>query len=239
MGNTQHKPFELCNRKLRVVKELGEGGFSFIYMVRDEKTRKVYAMKKINCAVEEQVANARWEMKVHRSIDHPNVMKLIDGDVVTSSAPKDNGARHALLLFPCYEGGSLQHHIELADEYGMAPYDEIETLRIFFEICMGLMALHRTSMAHRDIKVLDSPPSPSQHTLNGAHRTTPQPHNILLNWSEDGIVEPVLCDLGSAAPAVVTLANSGDRAMLQVQRVTVTRHSDVTVMPLALATDTH
>ena len=65
---------------------LAEGGFSFVYLV--EGNQEKFAFKKVLCQLEEQSVQARWEIDVHKAIDHPNCMPLIDNCVV----PAPNGA---------------------------------------------------------------------------------------------------------------------------------------------------
>ena len=80
-------------RSLRVVRQLAEGGFSFVFLV-DAGGGEKFALKKVLTQLPEQAEAARWEIKVHSSIQHPNVMPLIDHCVV----PAANGAEEFRLL---------------------------------------------------------------------------------------------------------------------------------------------
>ena len=42
------------NRSLKIEKVIGEGGFSFVYLVRDRQTDELFALKKILIQVKEQ-----------------------------------------------------------------------------------------------------------------------------------------------------------------------------------------
>ena len=53
-------------RKLRVVRRVGEGGFSFVYVVEDVATGAVHAAKRMLCSNEDQVQQARREVDVQR-----------------------------------------------------------------------------------------------------------------------------------------------------------------------------
>ena len=71
-----------------------------------------------------------------------------------------------------------------------------QCLRIFFELCLGVLALHKEKLAHRDIK----------------------PANVLLTSSDDfDNVQPILTDLGSVSPAKVHIHNRQEALMLQVK----------------------
>ena len=88
-------------RKLQTVKRIAEGGFSIVYLVRqttDADKGKLFALKIVICQTDEQVEAARREMRVHTSCKHPNVLTLIDFDVVQNK--NNRGHRDALFLFP-------------------------------------------------------------------------------------------------------------------------------------------
>ena len=80
---------------------MAEGGFSFVYLV--ETGSEKFALKKVLSQLPEQAEAARWEIKVHSSIKHPNVMPLVDHCVVTTP----NGAEEFRLLMPLFPHGTL------------------------------------------------------------------------------------------------------------------------------------
>eukprot|EP00935_MAST-01C_sp_MAST-1C-sp1_P001974 g1974.t1 len=95
-------------RKLQTVKRIAEGGFSIVYLVRqtsDADKGKLFALKIVICQTDEQVEAARREMRVHTSCKHPNVLTLIDFDVVQNK--NNRGHRDALFLFPFVAGGTV------------------------------------------------------------------------------------------------------------------------------------
>ncbi len=53
-------------RRLRVVRRVGEGGFSFVYVVEDVATGAVLAAKRMLCSNEDQVRQARREVEIQR-----------------------------------------------------------------------------------------------------------------------------------------------------------------------------
>ena len=121
-------------------------------------------------------------------------MKLIDAEIVQSPASRQT--KDALLLLPLYRKGSLQSIIEAADKQDKSAFSETQCLRVFFELCLGVLALHKQKLAHRDIK----------------------PANVLLTSSDNlDAVQPILTDLGSVSPAKVHLKNRQEALMLQVR----------------------
>ncbi len=53
-------------RRLRVLKQVGEGGFAFVYVVEDTATGQVFAAKRMLLSNEEQAQRARREVEVQR-----------------------------------------------------------------------------------------------------------------------------------------------------------------------------
>ena len=207
MGNSSS--VQVGERKLKVLGLLAEGGFSLIYRVRHEPSKKekkegkrstVYALKRMHCGNQDQIDAANWEIDVHRKCDHPNVMRLVDAALVPAqrldakAPPPPADARDALLLLAFFPLGSMQGVLEGADAAGRAPFSEAECLRILFELGLGLQALHRMGMAHRDLK----------------------PANVLMAGASSGDpATPVLTDLGSCSPALVPVRTRREALTLQ------------------------
>jgi serine/threonine protein kinase len=103
-----------------------------------------------------------------QSIDHPNVLKLIDSTSGFSS--KGRSVKEVRLLFPvccadyCFSGqflllfpicerGSIQDAVEAImdkTDTGMPhPFPERDALRLFQGVCEGVKALHEKGWAHR------------------------------------------------------------------------------------------
>ncbi|KAG0053375.1 hypothetical protein BGZ89_002939, partial [Linnemannia elongata] len=65
-------------RSFKVIKLLGEGGFSFVYLVQDVATGRLYALKKIRCPFgSEGVQDAMKEAEMYRTFQHENVIKVM------------------------------------------------------------------------------------------------------------------------------------------------------------------
>lgn len=61
-------------------KILGEGAYSEVIKVQNKKDNKLFALKQINIANLSKVAckNLRNEMKLHKTLNHPNIIKFYD-----------------------------------------------------------------------------------------------------------------------------------------------------------------
>jgi len=51
-------------RKLRIIKQLAEGGFGFVFVAKDLQTKQLFALKQIRCSIQEQIRDAEWEIQV-------------------------------------------------------------------------------------------------------------------------------------------------------------------------------
>ena len=185
---SQDEVLQVGNHKVFVERELAEGGFSKVYLVRDNDTGRKYALKKMVAQSREQLDEAKWEMKIHRELDHPNILKIIDASILPS--PRSKNMQEINILLPLASHGSIFDLIEGALDAQKSnnngkgwPFPEQEALRIFLKVCESVKVMHKKGYAHRDIK----------------------PHNILLfdhdqqTGEPSDVLVPILMDLGSTA----------------------------------------
>ncbi|TMW58672.1 hypothetical protein Poli38472_010231 [Pythium oligandrum] len=173
-------------RTVVVGTEIAQGGFSFVYNARDAATGEAFALKKILCQTEEQIAMAKQEIEMHRSFMHPNIMPISDYAVVSL----DTHVHEYYLLFPFIENGTLREMIDISLQQ-RTPIPERVIFDIFLKICRAVGELHARSppLAHRDLK----------------------PENVLLTRDND----PILTDFGSVAIGDVTISKRSDALLLQ------------------------
>ena len=211
--------------RFAVQRPLGEGGFSYVYLVREvpDARGQDFALKRVllqdgedededededdgrsgparfgNSAVEREIA-------VMRALDHPNVLPLLRAEVEPCH-PRDasNGAsnavssrRRAHMVFPAFsEGTMLDRCVAKPPRDAFAPAQLLSVAR---QVCLALVYLHEHEtlgpLAHRDVK----------------------PGNVLLESSMEqvGGLRAVLMDFGSCRPARISV---NDRAgALRVQ----------------------
>jgi serine/threonine kinase 16 len=144
ISTIKSKEYSINHKKYKVIKQLGEGGFSFVYLVKNPDGQ-LYALKKINCLLPEQIGFAKSEILAHSLVNSPNVIKLIDAEV--STAKNKAGAK---LLLPYYKNGTIQDLI--SKNKGNIPIDVLLSYGI--DICHGLLTFHscKPAMAFRDLK---------------------------------------------------------------------------------------
>lgn len=174
----------------KVVRQIAEGGFSTVDLVEDTRTGKKYAMKKITCHSMEDQNLATKEVEITRSLNHPNIVKVVGSSTSGTVDIVHNTTSEVLIVFPLYTRGSLHEELERR-RLTSSPFPQTVLISIFSSICSAVKELHDSSppLAHRDIK----------------------PHNILL----DKDMTPVLMDFGSTTPANVTISSLKEAQYLQ------------------------
>ncbi|KRX83220.1 Serine/threonine-protein kinase 16 [Trichinella sp. T6] len=139
-------------RVFRIRKRLGEGAFSFVYLVQERSTGKLYAMKRILCHDAVEQRNVENEVKLYELFDRcPNVISCEDFAIgpaaAYEAAIRSQGELQCdkmveiNILLPYYKRGTIQDELDWRKISGdfMA---ETRLLSLFNDICNGLNALH-------------------------------------------------------------------------------------------------
>jgi tRNA A-37 threonylcarbamoyl transferase component Bud32/tetratricopeptide (TPR) repeat protein len=123
-----------------VEREIGRGGSATVYLARDEKHRRLVAIKVLDPDVGAALGADRFagEIRVTANLQHPNILPLFDsGDA--------NGA--LFYVMPFVEGESLRVRLE---REGALAIDE--SIRIVTAVAHAIDYAHRRGIIHRDIK---------------------------------------------------------------------------------------
>ncbi|KAI5293810.1 hypothetical protein KEM52_005187 [Ascosphaera acerosa] len=104
---------KINSRSFKLLRLLGEGGFSYVYLVQDKSTSELFALKKIRCPFgEESVTQALKEVEAYsRFASDENIISAVDYCVVTESGSKfrsdsgDAGSKTVYILLPYYQRG--------------------------------------------------------------------------------------------------------------------------------------
>ena len=102
------KTIHIGEHQVAIRRQLAEGGFSFVYEVRDVGGNgRTYAMKKMLAQTTKQAQDIKREVRVHRAFRHPNILPLVaDANIILP-----NGTEVFHMLLPMFARGSLQDHV--------------------------------------------------------------------------------------------------------------------------------
>ena len=121
-------------------KELGHGAFSSVRRCRSRKDGKLYALKTINLGalVKEDVDNIEREIRLHKGLDHPNIVKFY-------TVIREGPLAHILLEYVA--NSSLVYYLD--SQKGLP---EHLAMRFFYQVTSATAYLHSRNVLHRDIK---------------------------------------------------------------------------------------
>ncbi|OJT03708.1 Serine/threonine-protein kinase ppk13 [Trametes pubescens] len=135
---------KINGRTFRIIRVLGEGGFSFVYLVEDENSGRQFALKKIRCpSGNEDVRQAMREVEAYRRFKHPNIIRIMRGN--------------------------LQDAIN-ANSINNTHFSEREMLHYFKGTCEAIRAMHD----YRAPVSTKANPAPSRANQSSAHRSPSQ-----------------------------------------------------------------
>ena len=164
-------------KEYKVTRQLGEGGFGFVFLVKEKDAYgDPKALKRIRTQLPEHEMRALNEIAAHNAVNSPNVIKLLESQVLKSQ----NGfISEVRLLLPFYSNGTIQDMIDRLLPNEFIPFKQI--LKLSMGIIKGLDAFHsqEPTLAFRDLK----------------------PANVLIGNDGDAI----LMDLGSVTTARVKI----------------------------------
>uniref|UniRef100_A0A672IPB1 Calcium/calmodulin-dependent protein kinase IGb n=1 Tax=Salarias fasciatus TaxID=181472 RepID=A0A672IPB1_SALFA len=133
------------------MEELGSGAFSEVYMVKEKKTGKLFAMK---CVKKKQTRdlNLENEIAVLRRIKHENVVGMEDFY---------ESRTHFYLIMQLVSGGELFDRI-----LDRGVYSEKDASQVIQQVLQAVSYLHQNGIVHRDLKpeniLYDSPDEDSK-----------------------------------------------------------------------------
>ncbi|ORZ09796.1 other/NAK protein kinase [Absidia repens] len=220
-------------RAYRIIKLLGEGGFSFVYLAQDG-SGNLYALKKIRCTLGTEEADvAQREVDIYRLFEHPNIIRMLDTSTITDA----DGGKTIYIFLPYYKRGNLQDAIN-RNNLNKVHFTEREMIQLFHDICVSVAYLHTytppkatvTQYSNNSQNPMDEddqhhPRPDRQALLDGQQRQNessriethkPGMENQIVPWAhrdikpgnvllaDDGTT-PILMDFGSACEARIVI----------------------------------
>jgi len=139
------EPSAFAGKKIgayRVIRELGEGGMAVVYLGErdDQQFRRRVAIKMLRPGVytAEIVQRFRNERQTLAALDHPNIVKLLDGGSTEDGLP--------YLVMDYVEGVPI-------DEFCRSNQLSVRSrLLLFLNVCAAVRYAHRNLVIHRDLK---------------------------------------------------------------------------------------
>ncbi|XP_068601171.1 calcium/calmodulin-dependent protein kinase IGb [Brachionichthys hirsutus] len=120
-----------------IMDQLGSGAFSEVYMVKEKKTGKLFAMKCVK-KNEKSDVNLENEIAVLRRIKHQNVVGMED---------LYESRTHYYLLMELVSGGELFDRI-----LDRGVYSEKDASSVIQQVLQAVSYLHQNGVVHRDLK---------------------------------------------------------------------------------------
>lgn len=159
---------KINGRTFNIVKVLGEGGFSFVYLAQDTSSGRQFALKKIRCPTgNEGVKEVMREIEAYRRFKHRNIIRIFDSAV---EQDRDGEGKIVYLFLPFYQRGNLQDIINSNAITG-ARLPEKQMLKLFRGTCLGLSAMHDYRMKSS----MKSNTAPAPRDLQNSTRSGPAP----------------------------------------------------------------
>jgi len=126
----------------RIIREIGQGGMAVVYLAEraDDQYRKRVAIKMLKPGTEkdEILRRFRNERQALASLDHPSIVRLLDGGSTEEGFP--------YLIMEYVEGVRID---EYCDTHRLSI---TERLQLFRAVCLGVQYAHESLVIHRDLK---------------------------------------------------------------------------------------
>ncbi|MBT8036821.1 MAG: serine/threonine-protein kinase [Verrucomicrobiae bacterium] len=125
----------------QLISKLGEGGFGFVWLAKQEKPlKREVALKVIKAGMDTSEVLARFdaEKQALARMDHANIAKVLDAGMTEMGRP--------FFVMELVEGISITDYCR---EYGL---DLKQRLELFRDICEAVGHAHQKGIIHRDIK---------------------------------------------------------------------------------------
>ncbi|KAH7098475.1 other/NAK protein kinase [Auriculariales sp. MPI-PUGE-AT-0066] len=157
----QQAKLKINGRQYKLVKLLGEGGFSFVYLAEDEASGRQFALKVIRCPTgEDGVEEAQREVAAHRRFKHANIMRILDSAVIQDPA---GDGKIVYLFLPYFRRGNLFDAVTAHVVRG-THYPEREMVVLFRGTCDAVRAMHHfRATVRRGARPLEPVPEEEQH----------------------------------------------------------------------------
>ena len=133
---------QLLDGRYQVLKKLGEGGMSYVYLAKEVSTGQEVAIKVLSPKLatdKSSVERLRREAGLAMRLDHPNVCRIM------RLGESEDGLIY--LVMPFLKGELLSDR-----EVQGGPMDVAAGIELLRQVCAGLHHAHELQIVHRDLK---------------------------------------------------------------------------------------
>src|SRR6266511_2741533 len=133
---------QILDARYQVLKKLGEGGMSYVYLAKEISSDAIVAIKVLSprlASDKSSVERLRREAGLAMRLDHPNVCRIM------RLGESDDGLIY--LVMPYLKGELLSDR-----EVRGGPMDIPLGVRLLHQVCAGLHHAHELQIIHRDLK---------------------------------------------------------------------------------------
>jgi serine/threonine protein kinase len=148
----QQQQLSIGGRTVSLRKKLGEGAYSFVFLVQDIRSGQLFALKRILAQDKESDNLAKAEIQVMELVGrHPGLVRL---EGYCSRVGPGRGQMEYFLLLENCPNGSLMNRLKSLESKGER-IPEKQALEMLLEMTKGVLQLHRLlpPVAHRDLKM--------------------------------------------------------------------------------------
>lgn len=180
---------------------IAEGGFSFVFLVRDTTKNRVFALKRMLVNSQVDLENCKQEILIMKSFHRHPAMVSFKGHHTKHIG---NGIYEVLLLMQHCPNGTV---VDLMNQHLSSGFTESLIRQIFTGIVDAVALLHENGYSHRDLKVENILIGPSKEYVlcdfGSAHQGSLDPEAHGHNFVEENILKfttlayraPEMCDM--------------------------------------------
>ena len=155
---------EIDLKEYKKIRDLGSGGFSKVFLIKNIKTGKEYAAKQYYINSKDSKDDFIRELTIHSELDHPLITKIIG-----YSLTDFNQIQSMIIIMEYVKNGTLERILKAErNKITIDEWNETTKLINLYGIASAISYLHQHNILHLDIK----------------------PFNILI----DDFIFPKICD---------------------------------------------
>jgi len=125
----------------RIIKVLGKGGMGVVYLAKHRHIDRFVALKLLRDAQLSEARKQRFEIEkqILAQLDHPNIARLIDADVLPDGTP--------YFIMEYVDGSTIVDFFQNNEKFKIST-----CLKLLLLICNAISFAHSKSIIHRDLK---------------------------------------------------------------------------------------